>query len=141
MIITFENNNFDGDWCYSPNSNFSTIRFTKAHPEVKQMNIFNGRNILNWCIMSAPGHFFLERALESFVKLVRLEYIGLSNLKMNKHDKFSKHVYCTTGPSLLTAAFRYVFIFFNQFCFLLLISAPSALFCSPLLCNPFYYLF
>lgn len=106
MIITYENNNFDGDWCYSPNSNFSTIRFMKTHPLVTTLNIFYGRNILNWCIFSAPGHFFLRRTLESFVKLVRLEYIGLSNLKMNKHDKFSKHVYCTTGPSLFTAACR-----------------------------------
>lgn len=106
MIITYENNNFDGDWCYSPNSNFSTIRFTKHHPSIQSANMFYGRNILNWCIMSAPGHFFLQRTLESFVKLVRLEYIGISNLKMAKFDKFSKHVYCTTGPSLFTAACR-----------------------------------
>lgn len=106
MVITYELNHYDGDWCYSPNSKLSTILTNRHHPTSVNMDLFRGRNILNWCIMSAPGHLFLKRALENFVHLMRLEYIGLSALKMAKFDKFSKHVYCTTGPSLLTASCR-----------------------------------
>jgi hypothetical protein len=68
--------------------------------------MFRGRMILNWCIMAAPRHQFLKNALDNFVELVELEYLGISALKMQKHDKYSKHVYCTTGPFLLTASCR-----------------------------------
>jgi mannosyltransferase OCH1-like enzyme len=106
LVLAMELNDFDGDWCYSPNSKLSTIYSKKYHPLALTLNIFNNKNILNWCIMSAPNHFFFEKVLENFVHSVRLEYIGLGELKMNKHDNFSKHVYCTTGPSLFTASLR-----------------------------------
>ena len=93
MIIPFESNNFDGDWCYSPNSKLSTYRSLVLHPISKKINLFNNRNILNWCIVTSPHHRFLKRTLENFVYLVKREYIGLSELKIAKHDQFSKHVY------------------------------------------------
>lgn len=106
FVTTFERNHFDGDWCYSPNSRHSTIYNMKKHPLTATMDLFHGNNILNWCIISTPYHIFLRRTLENFVKLMRLEYLGLSELKMAKYDNFSKHVYCTTGPSMFTASCR-----------------------------------
>lgn len=106
MIVTFELNHYEGDWCYSPNSKLSTILTTKQHPSSATLNLFHGRNILNWCIMSMPRHYFLRKAMENFVHLVKLEYIGLAALKIQKWDTFSKYVYCTTGPSLFTASLR-----------------------------------
>jgi hypothetical protein len=93
LIVTFEQNHYDGDWCYSPHSEFSTLRNLKKYPSMAAVTLFHGRNLLNWCIISGPGHRFLRQAMINFVKLVRLEYLGLSPLKMAKYDKYSKHVY------------------------------------------------
>ena len=93
LIVTFEMNHYDGDWCYSPNSEFSTLRTIQRYPFLKTAPLFRDRNLLNWCIMSGPGHQFLRQTMINFVKLVRLEYLGLSALKMAKYDKYSKHVY------------------------------------------------
>lgn len=60
--------------------------------------------------MSAPHHLLMKNALENFVRLVELEYIGLSAVKMQKFDVYSKHVYCTTGPFMFTATAREVVI-------------------------------
>ena len=114
MIVTFETNNYEGDWCYSPNSKLSTIMTVRQHPISTSLNLFHGRNILNWCIMSCPYHMFLRKALENFVHLTKLEYIGLGALKVQKWDQFSKHVYCTTGPSLFTASLREAVIELNE---------------------------
>jgi len=108
LIVTFEQNTYDGDWCYSPNSEFSTYRSSRRFPGLENIALFHNRNLLNWCIISSPGHQFLKQTLINFVKLIRIEYLGLSALKMAKYDKFSKHVYCTTGPSLFTASCRQV---------------------------------
>jgi mannosyltransferase OCH1-like enzyme len=93
MIVTFEQNHYDGDWCYSPNSEFSTYRTSRRFPGIDDIALFHNRNLLNWCIISSPGHQFLKQTLINFVKLMRIEYLGLSALKMAKYDKFSKHVY------------------------------------------------
>lgn len=110
MILAFENNHFDGDWCYSPNSEFATRNVIRKNPQVEKMGIFKGRILTNWCIMSAPGHIFLSSALETFVKLSRAEFLRLSNLKISLWDPFSKYVYCSTGPSMFTASARKVMI-------------------------------
>lgn len=110
MILAYENNHFDGDWCYSPNSEFATRNVIKKNPHVEKMNVFKGRILTNWCIMSAPGHIFLSSALETFVKLSRAEFLRLSNLKISQWDPFSKYVYCSTGPSMFTASARKVMI-------------------------------
>lgn len=110
MILAFENNHFEGDWCYSPNSEFATRNVVRKNPHVEKMGIFKGRILTNWCIMSAPGHIFLNSALETFVKLSRAEFLRLSNLKISLWDPFSKYVYCSTGPSMFTASARKVMI-------------------------------
>lgn len=93
LVVTIEQNHYDGDWCYSPNSEFSTLRTLQRYPRIESNPPFSNRNLLNWCIISAPGHKFLKQALINFVKLIRLEYLGISALKMAKYDKYSKHVY------------------------------------------------
>jgi mannosyltransferase OCH1-like enzyme len=103
MILAFENNHFDGDWC-------ATRNVIKKNPQVEKMGIFKGRILTNWCLMSAPGHIFLSSALETFVKLSRAEFLRLSNLKISQWDPFSKYVYCSTGPSMFTASARKVMI-------------------------------
>jgi hypothetical protein len=52
------------------------------------VDVFRGKNLVNWCIMSAPGHPFLASAMESFVSLIRQEFLGLTMLKVGKWDKF-----------------------------------------------------
>ena len=110
MILACENNYFDGDWCYSPNSEFATMNVIKKNPKVEKMGIFKGRVITNWCMMSAPDHVLLSSALETFVKLSKLEYLRLSGLKISMWDPFSKYVYCTTGPTMFTVSARKVVI-------------------------------
>jgi hypothetical protein len=127
LVIGYENNDYDADWCYSSHFSMSTLMQTKLFTSLlndgKAKNsgmvstdeksiqaalktMFRGRMILNWCIMAAPRHQFLKNALDNFVELVELEYLGLSAIKMQKYDKYSKHIYCTTGPFLLTATCR-----------------------------------
>ena len=110
MILACENNYFDGDWCYSPNSEFATFKVVKKNPKVEKMGIFKGRVLTNWCMMSAPNHTFLSAALNTFVKLSKLEYTRLSGLKVSMWDPFSKYVYCTTGPTMFTVSARMVVI-------------------------------
>jgi hypothetical protein len=50
MIVAFENNHFDGNWCYSPNSEFATLNTIKKHPSVSSMNLFKGRVLTNWYV-------------------------------------------------------------------------------------------
>ena len=78
----------------------------KMHPLLESTDMFHGRMILNWCIMSAPRHIIFKQALENFVYLSELEYIGLSAVKMQKWDTYAKHIYCTTGPFMFTATCR-----------------------------------
>ena len=106
MIVAVENNVFDGDWCYSPNSEFATRNVFKKYPHLEKTSIFKGRILTNWCIMSAPDHALLLSAMSTFVALSKLEYVRLSNLKISMWDPFSKYVYCSTGPSMFTAAAR-----------------------------------
>jgi hypothetical protein len=42
MVVACENNHFDGDWCYSPNSEFATLNTIKKHPQVAATNLFKG---------------------------------------------------------------------------------------------------
>jgi hypothetical protein len=125
LVLGFEFHDYDADWCYSSHFRLSTLMQTsQLRDTLKSRNIdtaivhdekavsgamkslFRGRMILNWCIMAAPRHEFLKNALENFVKIVELEFMGLSAIKMRKTDKFSKHIYCTTGPFMLTASCR-----------------------------------
>jgi hypothetical protein len=62
--------------------------------------------VLQWCIMTAPLHAAMLHALENFASLIELEYVGLSGIKMVRWDKFSKMIYCVTGPQMFTAAVR-----------------------------------
>ena len=82
FLGTFELNHFDGDWCYNPICEFATMNTYRAHPWARGVNYFKGRYVTNWCLMSAPRHLFFRAALESFTSLVKLEYIGLTGLKI-----------------------------------------------------------
>jgi hypothetical protein len=44
--------------------------------------------------------------LASIVDLIELEYFGISAVQMLRYDKFSKLVYCITGPQMFTATAR-----------------------------------
>jgi hypothetical protein len=105
-LLGFETNKYEADWCYSSHYRLSNLMQSKMYGRALQEPIFHNRMILNWCIMSAPHHIILRNALENFVKLVELEYIGLGAIKMQKWDKYSKHIYCTTGPFMFTATAR-----------------------------------
>ena len=106
MLVAIENNRFDGDWCYSPHSEFSTRNIIAKYPHAEKMGLFKGRILTNWCIMSAPNHLFLFSALKNFVKLSKVEFLHLSNLKISLWDPFSKYVYCSTGPYMFTTSAR-----------------------------------
>ena len=108
MILAFENNHYDGDWCYNSNSEFATKNIISKNPGAEKMDIFHNRILVNWCMMSAPYHMFLAAALDTFVKLSKLEYLRVSDLKVAVWEPFSKLVYCTTGPTMFTAAARSV---------------------------------
>lgn len=106
MIVAFEKNRFDGDWCYNPHSEFSSKSIITKYPFADKIGFFKGRIITNWCIMTAPRHLFLGSALRNFVKLSKVEFLHLSNLKISLWDPFSKYVYCSTGPYMLTTSAR-----------------------------------
>jgi hypothetical protein len=105
-LIGYETHIYNGDWCYSPNCKLAPLLTNKRHPTFSKTPIFLDRNIVQWCIMIAPNHIFLRKTLENFVYLMRMEFIGLSALKVARFDKFSKHVYCITGPIVFTASSR-----------------------------------
>jgi hypothetical protein len=109
-LIAFERNVYQPDWCYSSHYRLSSLQQSRLYGHQLDAPIFNNRIILNWCIMAAPHHLQMKNALENFVKLLELEYIGLGAVKMQKFDVYSKHVYCTTGPFLFTATAREIVI-------------------------------
>ena len=55
-------------------------------------NLFNDRNILNWCIVTSPGHLFIKRTLDSlkFKKLMELCAVGQLTINHKVISTFRK---------------------------------------------------
>ena len=92
MIVTHERNNFNGDACYLPQyhlSNAWTFKQPSAHVHqqgedgnggkgttIKIKDIFYGRIIPNWLMMSSPGHIVLRNCLFNIVEIIRSTYMN-----------------------------------------------------------------
>ncbi len=102
----------------------------------KKMNIFLGRVLPNWAIISAPRHPFIIRSLENVVEIIRHEYL-MDPVMRNLWTEFRwQSIMCSTGPSMMTASARQVtrHVFFlhgykwwrvrhgENYCFVLLLS-------------------
>jgi hypothetical protein len=107
-IVGVERNPYNPEWCYAAHHPLSVDQQMIRFPEVRSKPVFENRVILNWCIMSAPYHKVFLQTLENFARSVELEYIGMSGIKMEHDDHFSKRVLCITGPQLFSGSVREV---------------------------------
>ena len=65
---------------------------------------WGGRTILQWLVISEPGHPFLRRALENMVELISLEYRRESVLDYPPDQGPVSAIFCCTGPNVFTAS-------------------------------------
>jgi hypothetical protein len=105
FIVSYEKNGFNGNRCYIPRyhlSDFSTYR----NATLRQRNIFHGRILLNWAMLSAPRHPILAAVMENAVEIIRHEYHRDSVMRSLNAAFHWEAIMCATGPSLLTATAR-----------------------------------
>ena len=98
FIYGTEKNNMSD--CYHESNHMNkTFKYT-SFPWI------GNRSLLQWLIISEPGHNFLYHTLENMVELIRAEYIKssiLSNYMRIDAEKSFK-LLCITGPGVFTAS-------------------------------------
>mmetsp|Transcript_58362 Transcript_58362/g.114773 ORF Transcript_58362/g.114773 Transcript_58362/m.114773 type:complete len:396 (-) Transcript_58362:190-1377(-) len=107
FIVSYEKNGFNGNRCYVPRyhlSDFSAYR----DATLRQHNIFHGRILLNWAMLSAPRHPILEAVMKNAVEIITHEYHRDSVMRSLNAAFRWEAIMCATGPSLLTASAREV---------------------------------
>jgi len=65
---------------------------------------YQNKSILQWMIISQPGHMFIQRALENIVELVQLEYQKKSVVEYESNESTAMLVFCCTGPVLFSSS-------------------------------------
>lgn len=64
--------------------------------EKNRQDLIGGKFLFNWALFSAPHHPVLVRTLEHIVQLLKLEYLGVSAVKMHVSDHRGKLLMCAT---------------------------------------------
>ncbi|KAJ1437647.1 hypothetical protein B484DRAFT_445043 [Ochromonadaceae sp. CCMP2298] len=107
MILSYEKNGFNGNRCYIPRyhlSDFSAYR----ELEKRKLNVFHGRILLNWAMISAPRHPIIFQTMKNAVEIIKHEYHVDSVMRSLNAAFRWEVVMCATGPSLLTGSAREV---------------------------------
>lgn len=128
LIVSYEQNGFNGDRCYIPKYHLSDVYVYEKNETARNMNVFYGKILLNWAIISAPRHPIITRTIENLVEgkdiidtsffhntnilfsyeVIHHQYINDPVLRnLNFAYKWAA-VMCATGPSLMTASAREV---------------------------------
>lgn len=102
LVLSIESNIFP--MCYHDRYNLSDNTMTERYNTDKYKQYFNGNNLVNWCMLTAPKHPLILRTLETIVHLVREQYFIRPAIKEGGGG--SKKIICTTGPGVLTAVAR-----------------------------------
>lgn len=110
LIVAKEKNAYQDD-CFIDSYPLSYNALIKKYNSTNKVKDFNeGRNLVSWAIFAAPRHPIILRTLENIVNLIKHEYLRDSVLKMQRYDVRWKFVMCTTGPVVLTASARQVYL-------------------------------
>lgn len=102
LIVAFEKNGFNANRCYIPRYHLSDYSaFKNGYVEV-----FHGKILLNWAIMSMPRHALLESLMKNAVEVIKHEYFQDSVLRTLNAAHRWEVIMCSTGPSMLSATAR-----------------------------------
>jgi hypothetical protein len=81
--------------------------YIPSYPLNSTEPLFNNRSILQWMLVSAPQHPFLENTLTHSVEIIRRLYKKQPVLSKNLERPFVAMI-CSTGPVLFSTAVRQV---------------------------------
>ena len=110
IIMTVEKNRF-GDNCFVDNFHLSHHAMkTKYSNFTDWHNLFGNRALVSWGIFAAPQQIAMLRMLENVVESIRAEYLRSPVTWLLNTDQRWKIVMCSTGPSMLTATVRALFV-------------------------------
>jgi len=110
LIVSYERNGYNGDGCYIPRYKLSDFHALGRNATAKAMEIFKGRVLPNWAIISMPRHKIMERTMENVVDIIRQEYLSDPVLRDIKYAPRWQTIMCSTGPSVFTGSAREVVI-------------------------------
>ncbi len=68
LIVSYEQNGFNGDRCYIPKYHLSDVYVYEKNNTARNLNVFYGKILLNWAIISAPRHPIITRTIENLVE-------------------------------------------------------------------------
>ena len=109
LIISYEKNGFNANRCYIPRyhlSDFSTFRNSSK----RELNIFYGRVILNWALVSAPHHPVMEAVMKNAVEIIKHEYLQDSVMRSLHAAYRWEAVMCATGEWTLHTFWKLLLI-------------------------------
>lgn len=106
LIVAYEKNGFNADTCYIPRYHLSDFSTFAKNATAKKMNVFFGRVLLNWAIVSAPKHQIIAHTMKNVVDIIKSEFLSESVLRSLNFAYRWSAVMCATGPSLMTASAR-----------------------------------
>jgi hypothetical protein len=108
LIVSYERNGYNGDGCYIPRYHLSDAFTLAKNATARAMNVFNGRVIPNWLLISAPRHPVVARTMENIVEIIAHEYRRDAVLRDLKFAHKWAVIMCSTGPSVFTGSAREV---------------------------------
>lgn len=76
LIVSYEQNGFNADRCYIPRYHLSDVHCYDKNETARSLNIFDGKILLNWAIVSAPRHPIITRTIENVVDVIKHEFIN-----------------------------------------------------------------
>lgn len=105
LIVAYEKNGFNGNKCYIPRFHLSDF-YTYRNESKRSLNVFHGRVLLNWAIISAPRHPVMEQVMKNAVEIIKHEYFQDSVMRSLFQMYRWEAIMCATGPSLLSGTAR-----------------------------------
>jgi mannosyltransferase OCH1-like enzyme len=105
LIVSYEKNGFNGNRCYIPRYHLSDFAAYRDAIKRKE-NVFHGRILLNWAMISAPRHPIIFQTMKNAVEIIKHEYTSDTVMRSLNAAFRWEVVMCATGPSLLTASAR-----------------------------------
>ena len=110
LIVSYEKNGFNGDVCYIPKYHLSDFATYGRNESLRDLNIFQGKVLLNWAIVSAQRHPIIARTMENAVEVIRQEFFNEPVLRSLKTAFRWHSIMCATGPSLMTGSARAILL-------------------------------
>ena len=108
LILSWEKNN-DPSLCFKSYYHLSKACLNERFHRKTQL-MFGEKILIQWFMMSIPRHELFKRTIETAVASIRAQYLGVSFNYMHRYDRGYKWIFCTTGPPMMTAVAREVFL-------------------------------